>query len=248
VKGARKSRSAPRRRPRRLTLRISYDADFDFLWALKFGETVDGHLPDEIEEPADGFSAFWRGPNGPVIGFGVEDVHDFELPEPEHPLMPGFRFDAPTLGIRDASAEEVVLVARSAHLGHSTPDVVFFDMAVESGTEPDEDPEEAEFFWRLCLAAGDPKAHFGLGYTLCDLGRHREAYGHLLEYRRIVPRNPWAWSWLGQACEGIEEPRQAARCYRRAIRLELEGGFETDAGDLLELLEPRRPRRTRKKR
>src|SRR5207245_8162365 len=38
--------------------------------------------------------------------------------------------------------------------------------------------------------------------------------------RRWSPGNSWAWAWLGQACEGIAEPREAANCYRRAIRLE----------------------------
>ncbi len=109
---------------------------------------------------------------------------------------------------------------------------------MHEGTEGDD--EQAEIYWRACLAAGDPKAHFGLGYTLCDLGRPQEAYGHLLEYTRIVPRNGWAWTWLGQACEGIGEARQAARCYRHAIRLEDDGeGFETDAAERLERLQNR---------
>ena len=61
-------------------------------------------------------------------------------------------------------------------------------------------------YWRWCLEAGDTKAHFGRGYTLCELGRYHEAYGHLRAYTEIVPRNAWAWSWLGQASEGIGEP------------------------------------------
>ena len=109
---------------------------------------------------------------------------------------------------------------------------------MHEGTEGED--EQAEIYWRACLAAGDPKAHFGLGYTLCDLGRPREAYGHLLEYTRILPRNGWAWTWLGQACEGIGETRQAARCYRRAIRLERPTqGPETDAAERLERLRKR---------
>jgi tetratricopeptide (TPR) repeat protein len=172
-----------------------------------------------------------------VIGFAVEELQDFEVPGPEHELAPRVRFDASALALRNASAEHVILAGQGTYSELSTPDVVFFDLAVHEGTECDE--EQAEVYWRACLDAGDPKAHFGLGYTLCDLGRPREAYGHLLEYTRILPRNGWGWTWLGQACEGMGEARQAARCYRRAIRLEADEGHETDAAERLERLQKR---------
>jgi tetratricopeptide (TPR) repeat protein len=222
-------------------VRISYDADLDFLWALQFGDVIDGQLADETDEPVDGFFLYRRGPRGPVIGFGVEDLSEFEPPEPGTPLVRGGRrFDAPVLGLSAATAEEVILAARSTLAGESTPDVAFFDMAVEAGDAGD--LEEALEYWRCCLEAGDMKAHFGVGYTLCDLGRHREAYGHLRAYTRIVPRNAWAWSWLGQACEGIGEPDEATRCYRRAMRLERIGSYETDARERLRALEQRNRR------
>jgi tetratricopeptide (TPR) repeat protein len=223
-------------------VRISYDADLDFLWVLKFGQAIDGQLPDETDQLAPGFDLYRRGPHGPVIGFGVDAAYEFELPDPDEPLVAGLRFDAPTLGLRAASVEEVILAARAMLDGESTPDVVFFDMAIEAAQE--EQLDEAEALWRCCLAAGDLKALFGLGYTLCDLGRHPEAYGHLRSYTEIVPRNAWAWSWLGQACEGIGERREAVRCYRRAVRLERIGNYETDAAERLAKLE-RRGRRTR---
>jgi tetratricopeptide (TPR) repeat protein len=234
------------KRPRRLAVRISFDADLDFFWALKFGAAIDGQLEDETESPAEDFYVFRRGNEGPVIGFGVDEMHDFDLPDPDEPLMPGYRFDAPTLALRNATAEAIVLAARTTLDGLSTPDVVFYDLAVEADSEGDD--HQSEIYWRACLAAGDPKAHLGLGYTLCDLGRPEEAYGHLLEYTRIVPRNGWAWTWLGEACEGIGETRQAVKCYRRALRLEAQAGSETDAGERLRRLEKRgrarrRPRR-----
>ena len=52
----------------------------------------------------------------------------------------------------------------------------------------------------LLLPYGDfPRGHFGLGYTLYDLGRHREAYSHLRRYTELAPHNSWAWLWLGRA-------------------------------------------------
>jgi tetratricopeptide (TPR) repeat protein len=225
---------------RPLAVRISYDADLDFMWALRFGEVIDGQLTDETDMPAEDFYLYRRGRSGRVIGFGVEDMYDFNLPEPEQPLLPALRFHAPTLGVFRGTAEQVILAARTVLDGESTPDVAYFDWAVDAGDQGD--LAEAEIWWRECLAAGDMKAHFGLGYTLCDLGRHREAYGHLQAYTRVVPRNPWAWTWLGRVSEAIGEPRQAAGCYRRAIRLERQGSFETDASELLESLRERDPR------
>jgi tetratricopeptide (TPR) repeat protein len=229
------------RRARRLVLRLSYDADLDFLWALKFGEAIDGQLSDETDEPAEGFYLYRRGVRGPVIGFGVENLSEFELPDPDEPLLGGgLRFDAPAVGLGAASAEEVILASRTMIDG-STPDVVFFDMAVQAAA--DGEVEAAETLWRCCLQAGDMKAHFGLAYTLCDLGRYREAYGHLRTYTKIVPRNAWAWSWLGQASEAIGEPQEAVRCYRRALRLERLGSYETDARERLTKLNEQNRRR-----
>jgi tetratricopeptide (TPR) repeat protein len=225
-------------------VRISYDSDLDFMWALRFGQAIDGQLRDETDMPADDFYVYRRGRRGRVIGFGVDELYAFDLPAPEHPLLPTLRFDAPTLGLEVATAEQVILAARPMLDGYSTPDVVFFDLAVAAG---EGDPAEAEPYWRECLAAGDMKAHFGLGYTLCDLGRHREAYGHLLAYTRVVPRNAWAWTWLGRASEEIGEPLQAVRCYRRAVRLEREGSYETDASERLRELWRRDPRARRRR-
>ena len=82
------------------------------------------------------------------------------------------------------------------------------------------------------------KAHFGLGYTLVELGRPREAFGHLAMYTEICPRNAWAWLWRGRAGEDMGESAEAASCYRRAIACEADGSYETDAEERLAALEP----------
>jgi len=66
---------------RRLGVRISYDSDLDFFWALRFGQAIDGQLADETDVPADGFYLYRRGRRGRVIGFGVEDMYEFEFAE-----------------------------------------------------------------------------------------------------------------------------------------------------------------------
>lgn len=57
---------------------------------------------------------------------------------------------------------------------------------------------EAEPAWRECLTTGNMKAHFGLGYTLWELGKHHEAYRHLRLYTELAPRNAWAWAGSGR--------------------------------------------------
>lgn len=73
-------------------------------------------------------------------------------------------------------------------------------------------------------------AHYGLGYTLYDLGRYREAYRHLRAYTELVPADGWAWCWLGKACEAMGDTDEARSSYQEAIRLDGDG---TDAPELL---------------
>ena len=122
-------------------------------------------------------------------------------------------------------------MAAQATIEGSTPDVVFFDLAVAANANGEQ--EEAEKYWRLCLAAGDLKAHYGLGYTLMDLGREREAYGHLVTYTVLAPQLAWAWSWRARAALAIGEQREARICAERALALH---GGDEDASDAAELL------------
>ena len=219
----------------RPALQISYDSDRDFLWALVPGAVIDGQMEDEVEEHLDGLFVYRRGPEGPVIGFGVDEAFAWDVmgnleDEPEVVWGGKLRFDAPTLALRDASIGEVVLAAQ-ATISSSTPDVILFDLAVAAGCQ--EQWDDAEGLWRACLEAGDMKAHFGLGYTLVELGRPREAFGHLRMYTEINPRNSWAWLWRGRAAEDMGELEEAKQSYARALEAEEDGSYETDADERL---------------
>jgi len=218
------------------TLRISYDAERDFLWAIPHAAVVDGQTEDETHEPLEGLFFYRRGPDGAIFGFGVDEAFAWEvLGNVDDPsgLLWGdeLRFDVPTLALKRASVGEIVLAAQSTIIGGSTPDVVFFSQALQAAEE--DDRERAERFWRACLEAGDLRAHFGLGYTLVELGRPREAFGHLVMYTELTPRNSWAWHWRGQAAEAMGDLAEAKGCFRRAVRAEDEGSFETDADERL---------------
>ena len=109
----------------------------------------------------------------------------------------------------------------------STPDVVEFDLAVQAGMRGDR--EQAEQQWRTCLACGEMKAHYGLGYTLIELGRPREAFGHLAMYTEICPRNAWAWAFRGRAAHRMGETAEARLSYQVALGYEAAGSTETNA-------------------
>ena len=176
-----------------------------------------------------------RGPGGPLIGFGAELAFEWDLSaEPAGaPVWTGPRFDVPSLALRNASAGEILPAARRTIDG-STIDVAYFDLAVTAGTRGDW--EEAEGLWRCALEAGEMKAHYGLGYTLVELGRPREALGHLMHYTETCPRNTWAWVWRGRAAEAAGDVAEAAAACRRALECEAEGSDATDAAELLQRL------------
>ena len=173
-------------------------------------------------------------PGGPVIGFMVDEPHEFDPEEISDRLVwDGARFEVPLLGLANATIGEIVLAVQGRFAeDEPTNDAMFFHMAINAAHEED-DLEKAAWCWRMALEAGDQKAHYGLGYTLVDLGQYREAYDSLRLYVELTPNNSWAWCWLGRACEGLGERTEAARAYRRAIELEEEGGYETDAPQLL---------------
>ncbi|MDQ3647603.1 MAG: tetratricopeptide repeat protein [Actinomycetota bacterium] len=220
-------------RPR---LYLSRDVDADWLSAIEVGSVDDGQPAEHWLGLSDQVGFLMASPFGPVIGFCVKDFSELDLDEDDHePMWSGPRFDVPVLGLRDASAAEVCLAARAYLDGEPTINRVYFHAAVEAGSEDKLD--EALPNWRMCLEAGDLTAHYGLGYTLHELGRHREAYRHLRAYTEITPSSSWAWCWLGYTCTALGELGEARGAYRRALEREQAGGEETDAGEWLERLD-----------
>jgi tetratricopeptide (TPR) repeat protein len=215
----------------RPTLRISYDADTDVLLALTPTAVIDGALDHEADELLDGLFVY-RRPAGELIGFACADACSWDVfANDEAPeIWDALRFVVPTLGLADASIGEIVLAAQGT-FSSSTPDVVLFDRAVEASDRGDW--PEAESWWRLCLATGDLRAHFGLGYTLVELGRPRQAFGHLRVYTELVPSLSWAWLWRGRAAQGMDELDEARHCYEQAVDAEASGSEETDAAERL---------------
>lgn len=214
-----------------LPLFINRDLDYDWLIALAFGRVLDGQ-PDD-HRVAAGEDAAWilDGPGGDIVGFAVQRLNDFDADGVDE-LWSGPRFAAPTLGLADASAGELIVASQARFARSSTLNRHFFDAAIGS------DGVEAVRAWMACLETGDAMAHYGLGYTLVELGRYREAYAHLRFYTELAPFNGWAWCWLGQAAAGLGSPEEARAAYARAIDLEDAGGFETDASEMLEDLIP----------
>ena len=215
---------------------LSLDPVHDQLTVLEYGAVWDGQPPElnAVLEEDERIGFLLREPEGPTIGFGVAEPHDVDawaITAAEMWEAP--RFTVPLLGLREASVGEVLLVVQ-ARFGRDEPttDAAFFHQAVDSS----EDLDVAEGLWRGCLEAGDMRAHFGLGYTLVELERPRDAYDHLRAYTVLTPHNAWAWLWRGRAAEEMGEVPEAVKSYEQAVWLEERGSFETDAGERLEAL------------
>lgn len=210
-------------------MHLTVDPWWGLIEVLAFGTVCDLIGADRYEVLVPDHLALVLDPGGTeVAGFVLRDYADFDPLEHEG-IWDGPRFDVPVLGLAGASVGEVLLAIRGRFAeGEPTADAMHFHQALD---EPDE--ARALGSWQLALEAGDMKAHYSIGYTLCALGEHRRAYDHLRFCTELAPRNAWAWCWLGQACEGAERPSEARAAYERAVAIDPD---ETDAAERLELL------------
>ena len=205
-------------------LYLNHIAERDSLSAFEFGRVEDGQPSANWREVGESFAFLHEEPGGPELGFGVSPFSEFDAEDPAvGEIWEGPRFDAPALGLQAATAGEIILAARALFGTHSSINRQFFSAAMNA------DGEEALALWLACLQAGDAMAHFGLGYTMYDLGRFQEAYRHLRHYTEIAPCGSWNWCWLGKAVEALGEEPETRSAYERAIELEKSGAEPTDA-------------------
>jgi tetratricopeptide (TPR) repeat protein len=217
------------------SLYISRDLELDWLEALVFGKVTDGHPEHATRVVGPSFRWILDPETAAVLGFELAELSSFDpMDESVAEIWEGPRFDAPALALSGVTAGEVVCAAKHRYASRSTLNRDLFDRALDA---QDLDAEEAAQRWRDVLEAGDPHGHYGLGYMLCEMGRHREAYAHLRWYAEANPHNAWAWCWVGKTCEEIGDLAEARLAYERALELEEEGGFRTDASVRLEALD-----------
>ena len=209
-----------------IPLHLSIDANEDWLLALEFGAVADGTPPEEWVGLSENFAFRLRELGGPVIGFVVHDLSSFDPDDVGGAIWDGPRFDVPVLGLERASAGEIVIAAQATFAGISTADNLVFDYAVGK-----EDREEAEVAWRTCLGAGNLKAHYGLGYTLFELGRYTEAYAAPAPLHRALPQERLGLVLVRQGLRGTGRAGGGAARVRA-------GGRARGAGELRD----RRPR------
>jgi hypothetical protein len=222
-------------RPTPTPLHLSVNVTDDWIEAVEFGAVVDGRPSSQLVEITPDVRYVLRSGRGPIAGFTVHHFSSIDLDDLGDVAFGEPRFSVPLLGMDRASLGEIVLAAR-ARFEVSTADVCFFMLALACAEE-EGDLDGAAGHWMSCVEAGDMRGLFGLGYTMYDLGRHREAYSHLRRYTELAPHNSWAWLWLGRSAEAVGELDEARAAYRRAIRREREGSFRTDAQERLRELE-----------
>src|SRR3954452_5558807 len=202
-------------RPSPIPVHLSVNVTDDWLEAVEFGAVVDGRPASQLVEVTSDVRFVLRSARGPIAGFTVHRFSQVDIDDLGDVAFGDPRFAVPLLGMDEATIGEVILAAR-ARFEVSTADVCFFMLAL-SCAEDEGDLEGASGHWLSCVEAGDMRGHFGLGYTLYDVGRHRESYGHLRRYTELAPHNSWSWLWLGRAAEGIGEVEEARNACVRAI-------------------------------
>jgi tetratricopeptide (TPR) repeat protein len=202
---------------------------------------ADGLPADQLialeEEPRIDFVLDQPGA-GPVIGFIARQPEQLDVPAlSASAVWETPRFDVPALGLTLTSVGEILLAVRARFAeGEPTAGAMHFHTAIGTVTpdgEPIRDFDTAAAQWRLALETGETAALFGLGYTLVEAGRPREAYDYLRRYTELTPHNAWAWCWLGQACFATGDLAEARAAFERALACEAEGSFATDAGERL---------------
>lgn len=207
-------------RPR---LHLSQDAFPDRLSALEFGRVDDGQ-PSERWVAVGEHVGLLHTEDGRCVGFLVLETDSYDPEAPEHEeLWTAPRFDVPGLGLTDVAPNEIFLAARALFGSGTTLNRELFSHAIHAKGDV------ALRRWLRCLQAGDQMAHFALGYTLYELGRHPEAYRHLRHYSEIAPGEAWTWTWYGQAAAAIGQHGEARAAFERAI--ELDEDSESGAGD-----------------
>jgi tetratricopeptide (TPR) repeat protein len=221
---------------RRRQLFLNHDAAYDWLIALEHGRVDDGTPEECWRVLGDLFAYLLDEPGGQVVGFRVNNFSQFDVEEDLEALEAEAggrrpRFDVPTLMLFNAPAAEIVPAAREFFEGESSINRDFFDRAVECNAE--ELSEQELYWWRQCLQVGDAMAHFGIGYTLYDLGHYEEAATHLRHYATLAPNEPWVLVWLGKGEQALGNDDEARAAYERAIELTEAGAQETDAPELL---------------
>ena len=216
---------------RRARLYLNHVSGLDWLIALEFGRIDDGQPPENWRGVSEKIGFLDEEPGGRVLGFKVLEFSRFDPDAAEvREIWEGPNFDAPVLGLTNASAGEIITATRPLFGDAMTINRAYFDHAIDA------EGEDSLALWLSCLQAGDSMAHFGLGCGLYDVGRYHEAYRHLRHYCEIAPNGSWPWCWLGKAAEAIGEPGEARRAYERAIELTDAGAEATEAPELLALL------------
>lgn len=211
--------------PVRPRLVLDLDPEADTLTTIDFGRIPFGQGDESRLQLTDDFAFCLDAGGGWPVGFLVDRFSSFTtigLNKPER--IEFLRFDAPLLGLANASADHVALEASTQLAGEPTfarrlwreilsDEQRLFDRRSSAEIE--------EMLVRI-LQAGDMTAHLGLGAQRLAVGDLRGALTHLRIYVRLAPASRAGLELLAQAERGTRNADAAAELETLASDLSYE--------------------------
>ncbi len=176
--------------PLRLRLVLDHDPAADTLSAIEFGRVPFGQGEGRRIKITNDFTFQIDALGGWPVGFDIQQFSGFATAHFDEPERIEFlRFDAPLLGLTNASADHVAFEASSQLAGAPTLARRLWQEIHSDGQRLFDRKSAAEIDELLLriLRAGDMTAHLGIGAQRLSAGDTQLAVEHLRTYTRLAP-------------------------------------------------------------
>lgn len=213
------------RAPLRPRLVLDHDPEIDTLTAIDFGRVPFGQGDaGRLQLTAD-FAFRLAKCGGWPVGFQIDRFSSFTTVDLDQPERIEFlRFDAPLLALTSASADHIVLEARSQLAGSPTfaRRLWWEILAEDQRLFGHRSEDEIEQLLRRILRSGDMTAHLGIGAKSLASGDFRRALTHLCAYTNLAPASKAGLELLAQAENEVGNSEAAYELEKLSADLEYE--------------------------
>lgn len=211
--------------PLRPRLVLDHDPGADTLLAIDFGRVPFGQGTADRIQLTDEFAFHLNSNGGWPIGFHIERFSSFATADVDKPERIEFlRFDAPLMGLTNASADHVAFEAFTQLAGAPTlaRRLWQYILSAEQRLFGRKTSAETDELLLRIMRAGDMTAHLGLGAQRLAAGNNQGAVNHLRTYSRLAPASKAGLEILAMAERREGNAAAATEIETRACDLEYE--------------------------